>query len=155
MLGFLYTVLPLILMKRIGVDKLQTFMEPGASPEISGLRCLLCCASCQPHSWTSSFLMARQLPAVLGNRMSLQRTFLNIALIAPCACPWKKKVLSGQGPGPWVRLSLTHKLLLKLGWRNSSWVLWIDGGGGRKFRIQKGEWMLHWQNKRCHWGILK
>lgn len=127
-------------MKRIGVDKLQTCMKPGASPEISGLRCLLCCSPCQPHSWTSSFLMARQLPAILGNRMSIQRTFLSIALIAPCAYPWKKKVLSGQGPGPWVGLSLTHKLLLKLGWRNSPgpYGLMVEEGGKLECRRENG-----------------
>lgn len=127
-----------------------------AQPQASRLRCLflishLCCPSCQPHSWApSSLLVARWLPAPLG-----QATFTENSSVQPssaqiwaCAYPWKRKYISGQGPGPWVELGLSHRLLRKLGWRNFPQTICTAGRGGR-IRAQKREWALCWQNERC------
>lgn len=155
-LGFHYTIWTLIIMKRQGSTHFRPAWNQGLSHRYQ-------CSGAFSHlSFPLSILSASLLGyfSLDGKMAASSCKYQNVyteyssvqpslGQIGPCAS-WKKKISLDKGQDHRLDMGLSHKQLLKLGWRNSFYIIWTDNGRGRKIRIQKGEWMVNWENKRCH-----
>lgn len=147
MLGFHYTMLPLIIMKRAGIDKLQACVEPGPQPQISGLTGLL------PYLISAVHPVSPILGQVIlswwqdGCQQFKARECLYRELLTQYSPYWLKlglvtiterKNLSGWGPGPWVGLGLR---VTSYYWSwdgeipSGSYGLMVEGEGKSEYRV--------------------